>query len=95
MSVPYNLFERLLLWRLEPILDRQLSDKKAGFRHSQCITDQVFKLTYNVEHRFDENNKSGTLLINLTAPYDSVLYGTKAKHPTTAFDLLLLLQPKF
>ena len=54
MSVSYKLFERLLLRRLEPVFDPQLPDKQAGFRHDQCITDQVFKLTYDVEHRLEK-----------------------------------------
>ena len=77
--------------RLEPVFDPQLPDKQAGFRHSQSIIDQVFQLSYDVEHRFEENNKSGIVFADLTAAHDSPLYGTKAKRPTTAFDLLLLL----
>ena len=67
---------------------------KVGFRLGQCITDQVFKLTYDVEHRFVEN-KSGIVLANLTAAQDCLLYGASAKHPTTAFHLVLFLQTKF
>ena len=75
--------------RLEPVFGPQLPDKQAGIKHSQFITDQVFKLTYGVEHRIKEN-KSGIALADLTAAQNSLLYGTWAKHPTTAFDLLLL-----
>ena len=81
--------------RIKPVLDPQLPDKQAGFRHSQCTTDQVFKLTYDVEHRFEEINKSGTVLAALTAAHDSLLYGRKTKRLITAFDLLLLLWTKF
>ena len=76
-SVSHKLSERLLLRRLEPVFDPQLPDKQAGFRHSQCITDHVIKLTYDVEHSFEENNKSGILLAELTAAHDSQLYGMK------------------
>ena len=77
--------------RVEPVFDPQLPDKQAGFKHSQWKTDQVFKLTYDVEHRFEEDNRSGIVLADLTASYNSLLYGTGANHSTTAFDLLLLL----
>ena len=93
LSVSYKLFERLLLRGLEPVFDYQLPGKRAGFRDSHCITDGVFKLTYNVEHRFEEN-KSDIVLADLTAAHDSLLYGTKPKHPTTTFDLLLFLWTK-
>ena len=66
---------------------------KVGSRLGQCTTDQVFKLTYDVEHRLVEN-KSGIVLANLTAAQDCQLYGTSAKHPTTAFYLVLLLWTK-
>ena len=65
-----------------------------GFRLGQCITDQVFKLTHDVVHRYVKNN-SGIVLANLTAALDCLLYGTSAKHHTTAFDLMLLLWTKF
>ena len=91
LSVSYKFFERLPLWRLKPVLEPQLFDKEAGFRYNQCITDQVFNLIYDVEHRFDENKKSGIVLADLTEAHGSQLCGTKAKRPITAFDLLLLL----
>ena len=76
---------------IEPVLDPQLPDKQAGIRHSRCMIDRVFKPTYNVEHPFEENNKSDDVLADLTAAHDSQLYSTRAKHPTTAFDLELLV----
>ena len=88
-SVSYNLFELLLLRRLEPVFDPQLRDKQAGFRHSQCITDQVFKL------RFEEINTSGIVLADLIAAHNTLLCGTKTKRSTTAYDLQLLLWTKF
>ena len=83
--------ERLFLEMLKPVFDSQLLGKQAGFGHSPCITDQVSKLTYDVEHRFEENSKLGVVLADLTAAHDSQLYDTKTKYPTTAFDLLFLL----
>ena len=80
--------------RLEPVFDPGLPDKQDGFRLSQCTTDQVFKLTYDIEHRFEEN-KSGIVLADLTAAYDSLLYGTKTLRLTTVFDLQQLLWTKF
>ena len=67
--------------RLKPDFDLQLPDKQAGFKHSQCITDRMFKLTYDVEHRFEEN-KPGIVLADLTAAHDSLLCGIRAKYPS-------------
>ena len=39
----------------------------------------------------EENNKSVTVLADLTVACDSLLYGTDSQIPITAFDLLLLL----
>ena len=89
LSVSHKLFERLFLRGLEPVFDPQLPDKQAGFMHSPCITDQVFKLTYDIAHRFEENTKSGIVFADLATAHDSQLCGTKAKHPTDDFDLLL------
>ena len=91
MSVSYKLFENLLLRRLEPVFHLQLPDKQACFRHSQCTTDQVFKLAYDVEHRFEKNNKSGIVLTDSTGAHYSLLYGTKTKRPTTAFDFFFFI----
>ena len=94
LSVSYKLFERLLLRGLESVFDYQLPDKQAGFRHSECITDRAFELIYDVEHRFEEN-KPDIVLADLTAAaHDSLLYGTKPKHPTTVFELVLFLLTK-
>ena len=95
VSVCHKLFEQLLLRLLEPVIDPQLPDKQAGIRHSRCITDQVFKLAYDVEHRFEESKKSRIVLADLTVEHDSLLYSTRAKRPITAFDLVLLLWTKF
>ena len=75
VSVCFKLLEQLFLRLLEPVLDPQLPDKQAGIMHSPCITDQVFKLTYKAEHRFEENNKPGIVLVDLTVAHDSLLCG--------------------
>ena len=90
----FKLFERLLLRRVEPVLNPQLPDKQAGFRHCQYKTDQVFKQTYDVEHRFEEN-KSGIVLADLTAAHEGLLRSTRANHPAATSDLPFLLQSKF
>ena len=57
--------------------------------HGRYTTDQVVKLTYGVEHRFEEN-KSGVVLTDLTVIHDNLLFGARARYHATAFDLLLL-----
>ena len=67
---------------------------KVRFTLGQCITDQVFKLAYDVKDRFVEN-KSGIWLANLTAAQDCLLFDTSSKHPTTAIDLVFFYRPSF
>ena len=43
---------------LELVFESRFSDKQAGFRRGQCINDQVFKVTFDVEQRFEENKSS-------------------------------------
>ena len=49
----------------------------------------MFKLTYDVEHCFEEH-KLSIVLANFNAAQDFLLHGTRAKHLITAFDLVLL-----
>ena len=39
LCVPYKIHERLIMTRLEPVIDPQLPEEQAGFRHGRCTTD--------------------------------------------------------
>ena len=72
LCVPYNLLERLLLLRREPIVDPQLPDHQAGFRRGRSTVQQVVTLTGGIEACFKEKHKAGLVLVDLTPAYNSV-----------------------
>lgn len=72
LCVPFKLMERLIYRRLEPIIDPQLPQEQAGFRHGMSTVDQVTLLTQNIEDGFEANMKTGLVLLDLTAAYDTV-----------------------
>ena len=72
LCVPLKLLERLLLSRLDPVIDPQLPTEQAGFRHDRSITDQVTLLIDYIEAGFEINQKVGVALVDLTAAYDTV-----------------------
>ena len=72
LCVPLKLLERLLLSRLDPVIDPQLPPEQAGFRHGRSTTDQVTLLTDDIEAGFEHNQKVGVALVDLTVAYDTV-----------------------
>ena len=70
--MPLKLLERLLLSRLEPVIDPQLPHQQAGFRRGRSTTDQVTLLTDDIEAGFEARQKVGVVLVDLTAAYDTV-----------------------
>ena len=72
LCVPLKLLERLLLSRLDPVIDPQLPPEQAGFRHGRSTTDQATLLTDDIEVGFEHNQKVGVALVDLTAAYDTV-----------------------
>ena len=70
--MPLKLLERLLLARLDPVIDPQLPPQQAGFRHGRSTTDQVTLLTDDIAAGFEAKQKVGVVLVDLTAAYDTV-----------------------
>jgi len=66
------MLERLPSVRLEPIVDPQLPDNQAGFRRGRSTIQLVVNLTDYIEAYFEENQKAGLVLVDLTTAYDSV-----------------------
>jgi len=72
LCVPYKLLERLLLFRLEPLVDPQLPTQQGGFRRGRCTVQQVVKLTSDLEESYEERRNGGLVLVDLTAAFDTV-----------------------
>ena len=64
--------ERLILHRVSPTLDDTIVVEKAGLRHGRSTCDQVFALTTFIENGFQRTQKTGVIVLDLTAAYDTV-----------------------
>ena len=67
-----KLLERLLLTRLAPIFESVMPPEQAGFRKKRNACDQVLALTSYIESEFQKKLKTGAVLIDLSAAYDTV-----------------------
>lgn len=68
----YKLFERLILNRINAILQERLIPQQAGFRPGKSCCGQILNLTQFIEDGFEERRITGTVFIDLTAAYDTV-----------------------
>ena len=65
-------WKRLLLARLEPIIDPHLPDERAGFRRGRSTVHQIVNLTVDIEEAFETATRQAWILVDLTAKYDTV-----------------------
>ena len=72
LCTTYKLMERLILTRINPIVDPLLPYDQAGFRQGRSTVDQVTRLTQTIEHAFDDKQVTGAMFLDLTAAYDTV-----------------------
>ena len=72
MSIVYKLFEKLLLNRLQPHLDKIIPKEQAGFRPSRGCVEQVLALTTHIENGFQKGLKTFVVFFDLTAAYNTV-----------------------
>ena len=72
LSTCYKLLERMALQRISPSVDELVNVDQAGFRPERSTCDQVAALTTFIENGFQQNLKTGTVLLDLTAAYDTV-----------------------
>ena len=68
----YKLLERVLLKKITPMVDQHIPMNQAGFRSNRNTTEQVLALTRTIESGFELREKTGVVLINLSAAYDTV-----------------------
>ena len=72
LCVLYEILERLIYARVEPLIDPLLPKEQAGFRRRKSTVDQVVLLTQNIEDSLEAKKKAGAVFIDLTAAYDTV-----------------------
>lgn len=71
LSVTLKLLERILFNRISPEIDKCLPSDQAGFGEGRSCSEQVLALTNHIEEGFQRNLKTGAVLIDLTAAYDT------------------------
>ena len=72
LCVPFNIMERLIHSRIDPVVDPQLPREQAGFRRGRSTVDQVTLLTQYIEDSIQNNEKDGVVFLDLTAAYDTL-----------------------
>ena len=103
LCVPYKILERLIFPRINPIIEPQLPLEQAGFRQGRSTVQQVLKLTSDIENSFENRYEAGTVMMDLTAAYDTVghqglalkasLY--ESRPPSCAFHHEHFIKPQF
>lgn len=72
LSSTYKLFERMILARLQPIIEASLPIEQAGFRKNRNYCDQALALATHIENGFQRQQNSGAVFIDLSSAYDTV-----------------------
>ena len=72
LSILYKMYERMLLARIFPHVEANLTPDQAGFRPGKSCCDQLLNLTQFIEDGFEKKMITGTVFVDLTAAYDTV-----------------------
>ena len=67
-----ELYERLILNRVSPLLEKHLIKEQAGFRHGKSCTSQLLNLTQHIEDGYQRGMITGAAFVDLSAAYDTV-----------------------
>jgi len=67
----FKLTERIILNRINSIVEQFLPHEQAVFRRGRSLVDQVACLTQNIEQAYDDKNVGGAIFLDLTAAYDT------------------------
>ena len=72
LSIVYKLYERMILARISPKIEEELTKDQAGFRPGRSTCSQLLNLTQFIEDGFETKDITGTVFVDLTAAYDTV-----------------------
>lgn len=72
LSVTFKILERVLLNRIEPIINQTVPVSQAGFRQHRGCSEQLAALSTLIESGFQQNRKTNVIFVDLTAAYDTV-----------------------
>ena len=68
----YNLYERIILNRVTPLLEQHLIKEQAGFGMWTSCTSELLNLTQHIEDGYQRGMITGAAFVNLSAAYDTV-----------------------
>ena len=68
----YNLYERLILNKVSPLLEQPLIKEQAGFRPGNSCTSQLLNLTLHIKDGSQRGMITGATCVDLSAAYDTV-----------------------
>jgi hypothetical protein len=72
LCMPFKLMERIILARINELVELSLPHSQAGFRKGRSTTDQIARLVHDIEAAFQKKEKFGAVFVDLTAAYDTV-----------------------
>ena len=65
----YNLLERMILNRLNPITKQTIIKEQAGFRVGKSCTNQLVNPTQHIKDGYEKSLITGTVFVDLPAAY--------------------------
>ena len=68
----YKLFERMILNRLNPLIETMIIDQQAGLRPGKSTTGQLLNLTQHIEDCYERGVVTGTVFVDLSAVCDTI-----------------------
>lgn len=72
LNTTSKIFSRIILNRIQTLIDNQLLEIQAGFRSNRSTMDQIFILKMTMERRKEFNKPLHMCFIDITKAYDSV-----------------------
>ena len=72
LSVPFKLFERIILERIQPHINKLIPVEQAEFQENKGCEEQVLALSTLIEAGFQNKLKTSAAFIELSTAYDTV-----------------------
>ena len=72
LNVISKIFSRIILNRIQSLIDGQLLETQPGFRSHQSTIDQIFNLKMIMQKRSEYNKPLFMCFVDITKAYDSV-----------------------
>ena len=72
LCILYKLYERMILARIAPTVEKEITPDQAGFRPGRSTCGQLLNITQFIEDGYEEKQITGAVFVDLTAAYDTV-----------------------